>query len=364
MLHVGTESLTGGREWATPLNRSLECRKAGRVSMARAELESDLQLYLRQINQIPLLSPIEEKELGWQVINDNCPQARELLVRANLRLVVSIAKHYTNRGLSLTDLIEEGNIGLIRAVEGFDPAQGARFSTYASWWIKQAIKRALLSAVQPIHVPAYMVELIAKWKQASYRFEEEHGRQPTLDELSRILGLSIKKVSIIRNAGRTFTTVTQAPVGSDGDVISFADVIQDHSVPMPEDIVHRDDEREMAYNLLDAIDEREAQVLRLRYGLNGKEPLTLKQIGQEIGLTRERVRQIEMEAIRKLNQRAMDERPSRYYRDGDLSECGCDEEIDADIDPVIDTPHHNGHAVGDDDAIAPFWDDGLREASA
>ena len=219
--------------------------------MARAELESDLQLYLRQINQIPLLSPIEEKELGWQVINDNCPQARELLVRANLRLVVSIAKHYTNRGLSLTDLIEEGNIGLIRAVEGFDPAQGARFSTYASWWIKQAIKRALLSAVQPIHVPAYMVELIAKWKQASYRFEEEHGRQPTLDELSRILGLSIKKVSIIRNAGRTFTTVTQAPVGSDGDVISFADVIQDHSVPMPEDIVHRDDEREMAYNLLE-----------------------------------------------------------------------------------------------------------------
>lgn len=286
--------------------------------MARAELESDLQLYLRQINQIPLLLADQEKNLGWQVINDNCPQARELLVRANLRLVVSIAKHYTNRGLSLTDLIEEGNIGLIRAVEGFDPAQGARFSTYASWWIKQAIKRALLNAVQPIHVPAYMVELIAKWKHASYRFEEEHGRQPTLEELSGILGLSVKKVGIIRSAGRTFTTSTaQSVMGADGDVISFADVIQDHGAAMPEESVHRDDELEMIYNLLDAIDEREAQVLRLRFGLDGQEPLTLKQIGRQIGLTRERVRQIEGDALRKLNQRVSDAHPSRYYRDGE-----------------------------------------------
>jgi len=225
--------------------------------MSRAELESDLQLYLRQINQISLLTPTEERELGWKVINDNCPQARELLVRANLRLVVSIAKHYTNRGLSLTDLIEEGNIGLIRAVEGFDPAQGARFSTYASWWIKQAIKRALINAVQPIHVPAYMVELIAKWKQASYRFEEEHGRQPTLEELSGILGMSVKKVSIIRNAGKTYGTLSQAPVGLDGDVINFADVLPDHGSPKPEDPVLHNEEMETIYKLLEAIDERE-----------------------------------------------------------------------------------------------------------
>ena len=166
----------------------------------RGEFQSDLASYIGQISRHTLLTPEEERILGWRVLNDNCPEARERMVRSNLRLVVAIAKRYSNRGLTLPDLIEEGNIGLIRAVEGYDPAQGARFSTYGSWWIKQAIKRALINAVQPIHIPAYMVELIAKWKQASRELERELDRQPSVEELADHMQLPIRKVKIIRNA--------------------------------------------------------------------------------------------------------------------------------------------------------------------
>lgn len=269
--------------------------------MPKAELQSDLQLYMRQINETALLTADREKELGWRIINDNCPEARDLLVRANLRLVVSIAKNYTNRGLSLTDLIEEGNIGLIRAVEGFDPAQGARFSTYASWWIKQAIKRALINAVQPIHIPAYMVELIARLKQTSRRLEEDLKRPPTLQEIADAMDLPVKKIRIIKRALKALRTPSQAPLGEDGELVNFGDLIADSRHDTPDQAVLMDDEIRTIHRLLGAIDEREATVLRLRFGLDGQQPLTLKQIGAEIGLTRERVRQIETDALKKLN---------------------------------------------------------------
>ena len=144
--------------------------------MARPSVQNELQLYLREIKEERLLTPEEEKTLGWRIINDECQASKERMIKANLRLVISISKNYSHRGLPLSDLIEEGNIGLIKAVEGFDPAQGARFSTYASWWIKQAIKRTLINAVQPIHIPAYMVDLIARCKEASRRLEERLGR--------------------------------------------------------------------------------------------------------------------------------------------------------------------------------------------
>lgn len=278
--------------------------------MGKSELESDLQLYLREINRVDLLTAHEERKLGWRVINDRDDESRDRLVRANLRLVVSIAKHYTNRGLTLTDLIEEGNIGLIRAVEGFDPAQGARFSTYASWWIKQAIKRALINSGQPIHVPAYMVELIAKWKHQRARFRDQHNRFPTSEELAQIMDLPLKKIQIIRSAGQAMYAAASTAVDDDGETVNFAELMADTSTSAPDDTVQRRDEIDTVMRLLDAIDEREARVLRLRFGLDGKEPLTLKQIGHEIGLTRERVRQIEVEALRKLNQRLAEENPN------------------------------------------------------
>ena len=284
--------------------------------MADSALQPDLQLYLKQINQVSLLTAEEEKELGWRIINENDQYAKEQMIKANLRLVVSISKNYTHRGLPLSDLIEEGNIGLIRAVEGFDPAQGARFSTYASWWIKQAIKRTLINAVQPIHIPAYMVELIAKWKETTRKLEEELGRQPTTHELAAAMEIPLKKLTIIRRAIKAFHAPPQAPVGEDGEAVDFGDLFEDLRSEQPDEVIAQSEEFQTIVKLLDAIDERDARVLKLRFGLEGQEPLTLKQIGQEVGLTRERVRQIEVDALKKLHARLQDDRPTRFFRDG------------------------------------------------
>ncbi|MBL9031071.1 MAG: sigma-70 family RNA polymerase sigma factor [Phycisphaerae bacterium] len=288
--------------------------KYARSAPAGREVQTDIQLYLRAINETPLLSADDERELGWAIVNDNCPLARERMIRANLRLVVAIAKNYTNRGLPLTDLIEEGNIGLLRAVEGYDPAQGARFSTYASWWIKQAIKRALINASQPVHVPAYMVELIAKWKDASRKLEAQLGVPPTLQQLADFMQLPVRKVRIIRRAVRAFQSPTTA-TDAEGDLVAMGDLIADAKAGPPSEGVFRNEELMTLNRLLDSIDQREAQVLRLRFGMDGQEPMTLKEISDAVGISRERVRQLVDEALTKLNAQIQDERPSRFFRE-------------------------------------------------
>ena len=282
--------------------------------MARSAVQTELQLYLREINGIPLLTPEEERIHGWRIVNDNCPSAKDRMIRSNLRLVIAIAKNYSNRGLPLLDLIEEGNIGLIRAVEGFDPAQGARFSTYASWWIKQSIKRMLVNAAQPIHIPAYMVDLIGKWRQIAGRLEEELGRSPNNLEMSEALGVPERKIHAIRRAMKAVASSNQAPTGADGEAADFAELCADSRNGQPEVSVERREDFQMILRLLDSIDERDARVIRLRFGLEGQPPLTLKEIGREVGLTRERVRQIEMEALRRLQEQMLDDRPGRFVR--------------------------------------------------
>jgi len=281
---------------------------------ASSGVKSALQTYLKEINRYSLLTAQEERELGWKIINEQCPIARDRMVNSNLRLVVSIAKKYSNRGLPITDLIEEGNIGLLRAVEGFDPAQGARFSTYGSWWIKQGIKRALMNANQPIHIPAYMVELIAKWKMHSRLLQAEIGHPPSMEQLAQAMDLPLKKVQIIKRAVRAFNAPNQAPRDVDGESVRLDGIVEDYRGATPDAESLHTEELGILRRLMETIDDREAEILRLRFGLDGSEPLTLKEIAAEVGISRERVRQIIEESLDRLNERLNDAKPSRFFR--------------------------------------------------
>ena len=262
-------------------------------------VQSPLETYLREINETALLTADGEKTLARKIATGDT-EARDQMVRANLRLVVNIARGYTGKGLALQDLIEEGNLGLLRAVEGFDPNMNTRFSTYASYWIKQSIKRALVNTAKTIRIPAYMVELLAKWRRATNQLADELGRPPTNEETAKFLGLPKKKLSIIKKAIRVYNSAPQTDQTEAG--WSIEEMLMDNRSKTPDaEMVESDDLRQVLL-LLDKMDPREATVLRMRFGLNDEEPKTLKEIGESLGLTRERVRQIESEALAKLSE--------------------------------------------------------------
>ena len=266
-------------------------RKAG------SAVQTPLETYLREINETALLSAADERMLATR-IGEGDTAARDHMVRANLRLVVNIARGYSGKGLGLQDLIEEGNLGLLRAVEGFDPAMGTRFSTYASYWIKQSIKRALINSGKTIRIPAYMVELLSKWRRASARLTEELGRSPTPEEVARVLGLPKKKLPIIKKAIKIYNATPQTDQSEAG--WTLGDMVMDERQLTPDDALVEMDCLHHAMELLTTMPEREATVLRMRFGLDHEEPRTLKEIGEQLGLTRERVRQIETEALNKM----------------------------------------------------------------
>ena len=256
-----------------------------------------LDTYLSEINEVALLTAGEEIDLAEQVQRGDLA-AREHMIRANLRLVVSIAKNYVNRGLSFMDLIEEGNIGLMKAVEKFDPAAGCRFSTYATWWIKQGIRRALVNTVKTVRVPSYMAEIVSRWKATAMELTYHLGRPPTTAEVADLLGLPEHNWDVVRDTVLSNSQPTWS-LNEDGSSV-FDEQLEDPRLRPPADALTEQLELRRMFELLDVLEERERLILRLRYGLDDGQPMTLKAIGQRVGLTRERVRALEQDAIRKL----------------------------------------------------------------
>ena len=265
---------------------------------AGSRVQTPLETYLREINETALLTADEEKSLS-RSISAGDASARDRMVRANLRLVVNIARGYSGKGLPLQDLIEEGNLGLLRAVEGFDPDMNTRFSTYASYWIKQSIKRALVNTAKTIRVPAYMVELLSKWRRASSKLAEELKRVPTPEDIANEMGIPPKKLRIVKKAIALYNAAPQSEQDESG--MTLGDIIPDDRTLGPEDEMINNDNLKHVFRLLDEMNPRESTILRMRFGLDDCEPRTLKEIGEALGLTRERVRQIEAEALRKMH---------------------------------------------------------------
>ena len=277
---------------------------------AEYSLDDPVRMYLKEIGQVKLLSAEEEVELAKRVAEGD-QEAKNKLTEANLRLVVSIAKKYSGRGLHILDLIQEGNTGLIRAVDKFDWTKGNKFSTYATWWIRQAITRAIADQARTIRVPVHMVEVINKATRCNRKLVQELGREPTVEEIAAELGLPVEKI-IEANRTAADTLSLDTPVGDEEDT-SIGSFVEDDNTPGPADATSNAMLAEALKEILDTLTEREADVLRMRFGMYDGRTHTLEEVGQIFGVTRERIRQIENKAIRKLRHPSRAKKIKDFY---------------------------------------------------
>lgn len=275
------------------------------------KLDDPVRMYLKEIGRVPLLSAEEEIELAKRVVQGDA-EAKQRLAEANLRLVVSIARRYIGRGMMLLDLIQEGNMGLMRAVDKFDYTKGYKFSTYATWWIRQAITRSIADQARTIRVPVHMVETINKLNRISKELLQEFGREPTPEEIAVKMEITPDKVREIMKIGQEPVSI-ETPVGDENDS-SLGDFIEDQEALAPADAAVYELLKVQLEDVLDTLTEREQNVLRLRFGLDDGRTRTLEEVGHEFGVTRERIRQIEAKALRKLRH------PSRSKRLKDFLE--------------------------------------------
>ena len=261
------------------------------------ESDNGLNRYLQEIGRIPLLTPQQEIDLARKIKKGDAA-ARERMINANLRLVVTIARDYVNLGLPLVDLISEGNIGLTKAVERFDPTKGAKLSTYAMWWIKQAIKRALANQSKTIRLPVHLIDKTAKVRRISLQMSDELGREPTDEELGDELGIEGEKVAQLKRLGIRPASL-ESPVGDD-DATEFGELIADEEAESPFESLRDKDLFNEMDGLLNVLDTREKKIIAERFGLDGQEPKILEEIGKSLGVTRERIRQLQHTALTKL----------------------------------------------------------------
>ncbi len=273
--------------------------------LKEVSMDDPVKMYLKDIGKVPLLAPEEETELAKRMMNGD-DEAKRLLSEANLRLVVSIAKRYMGRGMQFLDLIQEGNLGLMKAVEKFDYQKGFKFSTYATWWIRQAITRAIADQARTIRIPVHMVETINKLVRVSRRLLQELGREPSAEEIAVEMEISPERVREIQKIAQDPVSL-ETPIGEEEDS-HLSDFIEDERSTAPQDAVSFTMLKEQLLGVLDTLTPREEKVLRLRYGLDDGRPRTLEEVGKEFNVTRERIRQIEAKALRKLRH------PSRSKR--------------------------------------------------